>query len=163
MELRQYLPDDDGDEETYDGQRLADLQIGPTYRLSLPVGKAGRQVSFNLTACTLAELMAVRELFTLAIDLAEPVVTHRDEVAREAQEAGDDAYSRFYRQAPEVVVRRRQIVTYSKGVYNRPEDVPPRPGGGLGGHRGGAGGAGDGVADEAPPNAGSEDDGQAVD
>lgn len=164
FEVRQFLPEDEGNAVSHDGELLSDLQIGPTIRLAFPIGRTGRQVTFNLTACTEKELDAIEQLFQLAINLARPVVQHRDEVARDALESGDDSYSRSYRQAPELVVRHRQIATYSKGVLHRPENVPPRPGGpGAGGDRDGAGGAGDGVADEAPPDAGPEDDGEASD
>lgn len=157
-EVRQHLPGDPTEGEEFDNEG----QIGPNVQLRIIRPGAGKPVSLNLTAMTVKELEAVRELFNLALDLAEPVVQHRDEVARRAQDQGDDSFARSYRQLPELVIRKGKIATYDQGVLQRPADVPVRVRavGQPADRRGdGAGGAGGGVADEESSDTGAPDDG----
>lgn len=61
--------------------------------------------SHVLSTMTTPELHLYSELINLAIEMARPVVAERDRIAAEANEEGDDSYSRIYRQKPQLIVR----------------------------------------------------------
>lgn len=90
--------------EDENGVTYEDNEIGPTYMMILPRPGA-KPVKYNLTALTLEELQLTRQFFNMLFDLAEPIVAHRDKVAQDAADEGDDSYARYYRVAPQLVVR----------------------------------------------------------
>lgn len=163
--VREYLPDDELDEEVR--AYATENQIGPTVQLQLDLNRMRRPVGLNLTNLTLVELEALRTIVNLAFDLAEPVVKDRDKVAQDAKDSGDDSYARVYRQVPEFVVRPGKVLAYGEGVLGRLEGILERFGGGLPRvvERWGTRILGDGdvVADEAPADPGSTDDGAEAD
>jgi hypothetical protein len=162
--IRQYLPQDEKDEEMR--AYAEENQVGPTVQLQLALTWLRRPISLNLTSLTEPELDAMRTIINLAFDLALPVVRDRDKVAKDAQKAGDDSFARVYRQIPVLVIREGKVITYGEGVHDGSADVPegaelgPDGAGDPDGERPGGGvrGAGISVADEAPTHSGPEDD-----
>jgi hypothetical protein len=51
------------------------------------------------------ELKYLKEILDIAFYLAIPVAQERDRVAREALDAGDDAFARLYRGVPQLFIR----------------------------------------------------------
>lgn len=100
-----------------------DKEAGPTVRLYLPRPGA-RPMQYNLTALTKQELDWLRDLLNLACDLAEPIVEHRDKVAQDAFDNGDDSFARIYRQVPQLIVRERAFEGHGEGVYDGSSGVP---------------------------------------
>lgn len=138
----------------------AQPEPGPTIRLMHP--KSGRPIMWNLTALTLEELTALRELLNLALDLAEPVVKLRDEAANDAWKHGDDSFVRLYRRSPQLVRRPGVFGEDGKSLLDGPDDVPQ-------GHDGdgdsalGVPSVGPGLAEREPQDPGTQDDDQAED
>jgi hypothetical protein len=96
-------------EDEEGGEKPNDLRPGKSISVLMGTNFGNRAgLKWILTNFTHAELMAVREIFNLACDLAEPVVLERDRLAQEAFENGDDSHARVYRSPPTKVVRRRQ-------------------------------------------------------
>jgi|SRR6266540_2161384 len=79
-------------------------------------------VSWNLTACTEDELVAMKELFDTAFKWALPIVQERDQEAKDAFENGDDSHSRIYRAVPLVVYRSGPERKHSERVLDGSED-----------------------------------------
>lgn len=117
--------------------------------------KTGRAISWNLTSLTEEELLKLKELFNAAFDWALPVVRQRDKEAADAFAKGDDSYARSYRQAPQLVFRKRPEREYGEGVQQRSQGV-------LEGDRGDVDpdgrvrGSGDGVAEHDSSEGSSE-------
>lgn len=112
-----YFSDEDGNET----DNVSDL------KLIYPIPNRP-PVSWNLTALTEDELMAVKHLFDTAFELALPIVRERDKEAQDALDNGDDSHSRVYRQVPQLVYREGSIGEYRKSLQHGPEDaagVPP--------------------------------------
>lgn len=122
----------------------------------------GAPVTLGLTECTEEELLAMKELFDKAFELALPTTRRRDKVAHDAFQRGDDSYARSYRQIPQLVYREGALGTHSEGVQERPESVSPSGWGGLP-DDGGVRGAGDELAKSDPQGSESEDDGPTPD
>src|SRR6478609_4641970 len=119
---------------------------GPDVVLFHPTAGRLPDISINLTNMTAEELDAIRELLTTALDWAQPVVELRDKEAQDAQEQGDDSFSRLYRAVPTVVYRKRPQYEHDPSILGGPEDVPESDGDGAGGG-GRVRGAGDGLAE----------------
>jgi len=111
---------------------------------------------------TAEELNAIEELISTAIAWARPVVELRDKEAKDAQEAGDDSYSRLYRAVPSVVYRKRPGYEHDPSLLGRPEGVSEGDGGDLG-EDGGIRGTGDGMAEPDEGGSSAEDDSEKVD
>jgi hypothetical protein len=79
-------------------------------------------MSYNLTALTHEELLAMRELFNFAFDLAEPVILLRDRIAQDAFDKGDDSFIRVYRQAPQLIIREGTIRQDGESLRERPDN-----------------------------------------
>jgi hypothetical protein len=138
-------------------------QLGPTYRVLIP-RPGGRPITLDLTALTHEEFLAFKKFWTWLMDEVEPVVIERDRVAHNAYEAGDDSFSRIYRQAPQLVFREGAIRSDAESVRVRPEDLPAGdvPEGDrvedLGSRGGGLRGDSDGVVADEPQDPVSQDD-----
>jgi hypothetical protein len=61
--------------------------------------------SIELTEMTVEELDAVKKMFDTVFAEAREVCAHRDRLAQEAFEDGDDSHFRLYRRVPDVVER----------------------------------------------------------
>lgn len=134
---------------------------GPSYVLILP-RRGARPLTFNITALTLEELEMTRRFFNELFDLAEPIVRHRDKVAQNAADEGDDSYARYYREIPQYVIREGELRSDDQGVLDRLADLSLRDRGVLdpdGGLRGGGSELAPGESSETE----SEDDGQTPD
>jgi hypothetical protein len=129
---------------------------GPTYLLVIP-RKGGRPTTINITSYTLEELEMTRRFFNELFDLAEPIVRHRDKVAQDAADAGDDSYTRYYREVPQYVVRARELRQHDQRILDGLASVPDRAGAGLG-TDGGVRGDGPELAAGEPTEGESEDD-----
>lgn len=92
---------------------------------------ASGRLKFNmaLTSLTEQELAALREIFTLAFDWAEPIVKKRDADAEYAFQHGDDSFTRVYRQVPNLVIRKRPGGEHSESLQDRPDGVSESNGG----------------------------------
>jgi hypothetical protein len=90
----------------------------PDVIISLPKGDSG----FSLTSLSADELRAVRALFDLAFELAEPISEILDDQALKAWEDGDDTFKRLYRAAPVFALRERVLTEH----YSRLPDGPER-------------------------------------
>jgi hypothetical protein len=138
-----------------------DIEIGTTYMLILP-RPGGKPFKYNLTALTFEELDLTRQFFNLLFDLAEPIVKHRDKVAADAAEQGDDGFARYYRQVPQFVVREGSFREDDQRILNGLANLPDGAGG-DGSPDGGLRGSGDELATGEPPASGPEDDGPQAD
>ncbi|MEU4066702.1 hypothetical protein AB0F25_30690 [Streptomyces wedmorensis] len=103
--MNQY-PETLDDEEG--GEKPNELRPGDSVSVLVSTRYNPTGTKLILTNMTHEELVALREIWEHAFDLAEPVVVERDRVAREAFERGDDSNERVYRAPPAKVVRRRQ-------------------------------------------------------
>src|SRR5690606_6161238 len=124
--------------------------------------KAGRPSYYTLTALTHEEFVLFKEIVTMALDMAEPIILERDRKAQHAFDNGDDSFARVYRQVPRLVVRQRPVGADDQGVHDGPEGDAPGAGGGEpsgGGVRGG----GAELADGQPQDRGPQDDGETSD
>lgn len=68
-------------------------------------GNQQRTFSVDLSEMTLQEVQAVKDMFDKVFAEAQKVCEHRDQLAREAYEDGDDSHYRLYRTVPKVVER----------------------------------------------------------
>lgn len=94
------------------------VEPGPSVRLMF--SRQGRRAQyFNFSGLTESELSALRELFNMLFDLAEPIVHARDKAAEDAYESGDDSYERVYRRVPLFTVRKRIEPEYMQGLLER--------------------------------------------
>lgn len=154
----------DDDSHLQEGQETKEaiVEQGDTYRLLLPRPTGGRPVTYNLTALTHEEFLALKTFFMKVFDLVEPVVVLRDRNAEDAYSKGDDSFARIYRQAPQLVIREGAHGEDVQRIQLGPEDVSEgyEPDGDSGG---GLRGAGDDVAAEVSPHPLSEDDEPATD
>ena len=89
-----------------------------------------RQLIWDITGMTGAELDATRKFFEHLFDLADPIVRERDRLADEAFSKGDDTYARVYREVPTLVIRPRQERSDGQGVLNGSENVAGQHGSG---------------------------------
>jgi hypothetical protein len=89
---------------------------GETIILTLPIKGRGRPLAWNLSSLTHAELVAIREYFDIAFELAEPVCIERDKAANEAFDSGDDSVTRIYRALPELIVRNGEVAEHGEGL-----------------------------------------------
>lgn len=131
--------------------------LGPSVMLTYP-RPSGRPVTINLTALTEEELDAMQQFFDLLFQTARPVIRLRDKVAKDALAQGDDSHARVYRQAPQFVVRSREVIANAQGVWERLAGVPPldeAPASSDGELRGDS----DGLAEPTQDSSGPEDDG----
>jgi hypothetical protein len=135
-------------------------EVGSNIILSIRSNRMKTPANINLTALTLEELRAIRELLTITLDRAEPICAERDKVADNAFQSGDDTNARSYRAAPFVVDRTRSIGEHGPGVRVRPAAVPDGTAGDDGGDDGSERSD---VAQPAPPDVGAEDDGTTAD
>lgn len=79
---------------------------GPTVTYMV-LGPNGPRATIDLTHLTHEELKALREFYSIAFTLAEPIVLARDKEAQDAFDAGNDSFTRVYRAVPQLVVRPR--------------------------------------------------------
>lgn len=98
-------------------------EFGPTYRLYLPRPGA-RAMSFNITALTHEEFLALKEMFQYLFDISEPIILERDRIANAAFDKGDDSFARSYRQIPQLIIRERKVGKDGQGLHERPVDLP---------------------------------------
>lgn len=138
-----------------------DIEIGTTYMLILP-RPGGKPFKYNLTALTFEELDLTRQFFNLLFDLAEPIVKHRDKVAADAAEQGDDGFARYYRQVPQFVVREGSFREDDQRILDGSKDLSSGTGGDLGSD-GGLRGSGDELAPGEPGEDRTQDDGSETD
>jgi len=87
-------------------------------------------VYLNLSNMNHIELEALKEIFTTAIDWAEPICIARDKEAEDAAREGDDSYIRNYRPIPQLVFRKRLERERSEGLLHGSQDVTPGSEGG---------------------------------
>ena len=90
-------------------------------------GGRRQPVTWNLTACTEEELIALKHLWDTAIEWALPVARQRDKEARDAFANGDDSHVRIYREVPQLVYRSGPEHQYGEGVQHGPEDAAGVP------------------------------------
>lgn len=135
-------------------------KIGDTLQLMIPLPNR-KPLTMNFSALTEEELRMIKEFFNLLFDLAEPVVKARDKVAQDAFAAGDDSYSRVYRQVPQYVVRERPVTTDGESIHDGSQDVLEGDGP-DGGDGAGLRGDSDDLASAEPQDTRSQDDGQKV-
>ena len=138
-----------------------DPEYGPSYVLVLPRGRG--TMKYNFTSMTEEELNLTRQFFNELFDLAEPIIKHRDKVAKDAAEAGDDTYVRNYRQAPQFIVRKGTLRDDDQRILERSQDLPEGSGTGADSSDGRVRGAGDELAPEEPMAGQAEDDSPSVD
>lgn len=129
-------------------------EIGDDIRLGVE-DENGNTVNLTLTRMTEDELMKFKDFMDLAFMAAAPIVRRRDQVAQEAADEGDDSYTRVYRQAPVMVVRKGTSGQHFESVSQRPFILPDVDGGS--GSSGGAGDEGDAVAELGTQDARAED------
>lgn len=157
--LLKYDPSDISEElELSDEEKALKENLGPTYRVLLP-RPGGKPITYDLTALTHEEFLALKEFWERVFELVEPVVIERDRVAQDAYEAGDDSFARIYRQVPQLVFREGEVRQHSEGLRVGSEDlseghVSTGPDGDLGG---GLRGRSDGVVAEEPQDCFTED------
>jgi len=142
-----YKKDDDGN----DTDEVADV------KLMYPIPNRP-PVSWNLTACTEDELIALKHLFDTAFETALPIARQRDKEARDAFDQGDDSHSRIYRQLPQLVYRAGPFAQHGEGVHDGPEDAAPAHDAGVD-PDGGVREAVPGLAERDPSVVESQDDG----
>jgi len=133
------------------------LKAEPGDTIRLVMIKAGRPAYYTLTAMTHEELKLFREIVTMALDMAEPIVIERDRKAQDAFDQGDDSFARIYRQVPRLIVRERNVRADSEGVHDGPEGDAD----GAGGERdssGGLRGVGSELANGQPEDGRAQDD-----
>lgn len=137
-------------------------ELGNTLRVACCYRGANRRpVTLSLTSLTEEELLALRKFWDRAIEKALPIAQLRDKVADDAFQAGDDTYSRNYREVPNFVVRERPKRQHAEGVHDGPQGVsevgatghPPRDSGGVRPE----------LAEPVPANSGTKDDGPTSD
>jgi hypothetical protein len=135
---------------------------GPTVKVLIPQQNA-RTVTFDFTHLTWEEFDAVRKFFDIVFAAAESTVKLRDKVAEDAFAAGDDSFSRSYRQVPQFVVRERKEREHSKSVQHGSENVFDPSVSGADSDAGGVRGSGSGMADDESHEDQSEDNGTTPD
>ena len=97
-------------------------EYGPNVVFMLTSNR-GQRLTFDVTSLTLAELEALKNFFGLMWELAEPIIRRRDEVAKDEQEKGNDAFVRIYRAVPQLVIRDRIVEAHKQGILNGFEDA----------------------------------------
>jgi hypothetical protein len=112
------------EEKEQDWIRASQDEEGTSYIIMIPVPGRTKGLTWDLTGMTPDELEAFKKFMDLAISLAEPVVRVRQKVAEDAEQAGDDTYSRIYREPPVFVDRERAQRKNGQGVHDRSEDAP---------------------------------------
>lgn len=122
-----------------------------------------RPVALNLTDCTEEELIAMKDLFDKAFELAIDTARRRDKVAEDAFQRGDDRYARSYREVPQLVYRQGALDAHREGVRERHEPVSLGGWGGLPADDAGVRGPGNGVAEQHEDRGAPEDDGPETD
>lgn len=103
--------------EDEEEEREVNQEIGPTIRFMIPTRY--KPMTFNFTALTKEELDLTREFFNLLFEVAEPIVIHRDKIAKAAFDAGDDSDSRSYRQKPQLVIREGKGNLTAEAIWDR--------------------------------------------
>jgi hypothetical protein len=88
---------------------------GVTHLLSIFSKRTSHKFVTDLSEMTVAELDAVQEFLNTVFDEAREVCEHRDRLAREAFEDGDDSLARLYREVPRVVDRSRKGEQHGQG------------------------------------------------
>jgi len=121
-------------------------EVGTDIVLIYKPTERARPVSFNLTRLTTDEIDKMRRFYNLAFDAAEIIIRARDDVAQEAFDAGDDSFTRQYRQDGILVERKGKGVEYFKSVSKRSLGVPEGDGG-RGDSEGGGRGTGPSLAE----------------
>lgn len=111
-----YGVDDEGNET----DQLLDIKIIHPIPNRAPL-------SWNLTACTEEELIALKHLWDTAIEWALPIARQRDKEAQDALNNGDDSHSRIYRAVPQLVYRSGPEREHSEGVLDGSEDAAGVP------------------------------------
>ena len=135
---------------------------GPTVKVLLPQ-QGARTVMLDFTHLTGEELDAVKQFFEMVFQAAEPIVRARDKVAEDAFAAGDDSFSRSYRQVPQFIVRQRKDAEHGEGVQHGSSDVPSGELPGSDSDAGGVRGAGSDVAHVDEAEGFAEDNGPTPD
>lgn len=121
--IGQFVVMKDYDLESTDSPTEFDpVESGSTYRLLLP-RQSGRPITYNITALTHEEFIALRKLFDLLFELAEPVILERDRIAQDAFDQGDDSFNRSYRQVPQLVIREGALRADDQGVHDGPDNL----------------------------------------
>lgn len=82
-----------------------DIEEGDNISLQFPNPRGG-SIYHKLTSLTRAELDAVRLIFETACNEAEAIVDARDKTAAESLARGEDKYTRIYRAAPHVIIKK---------------------------------------------------------
>lgn len=80
-------------------------------------------ISWNLTALTVEELDAFKEIIDTAFELARPICKARDKEAADALAEGDDSHSRIYRAVPQLVYREGTVRQYRESLLNGSADA----------------------------------------
>jgi hypothetical protein len=111
-----FIKDEKGD----DTEEIGDI------KLVYPIPKRPA-VSWNLTALTVEELDAVKDIIDTAFGLARPYCEQRDKEAADAFAEGDDSHSRIYRAVPQLVYREGPVREYREGLLDGPADAAGVP------------------------------------
>jgi hypothetical protein len=80
-------------------------------------------LNISLSSLTEKELLTLREFFLHAVEEALPICRDLDARAKEAFDAGDDAYVRLYRPVPTFYVRERGESAHAESVPDGPKPV----------------------------------------
>jgi len=106
-------------EEEVEGQ-------GPSVIFYVPMSHNGVRFAFDFTALSPDELDAVEGLLKSCIDLARPIVKHRDGKAKQDAADGYDSNPRVYRPLPTVVERAWARGLDGQSLLNRRTGFLPR-------------------------------------
>jgi hypothetical protein len=82
----------------------------------------------DLTKLTEGELDAFKQMVLDTIELARPIVQHRDKVDQDNYNDGNDSDPRIYRQVPQLIRRPWAVGIDPQSVLQRLEDIPQRAG-----------------------------------
>lgn len=138
-------------------------QVGKPIRLFHPTGKNGLGFSWDLTVLTVEELNSLRELLETAFEWALPICEARDKEAKDANDQGDDSFTRLYRAVPQLVYRSRPEPIDREGVQHRSADASPAHGNDDAGHGDSIRDGGDDLAERDEGGGEPEDDGAPTD
>jgi len=114
--------DEESEKDNEDEKMLAPAGLKPI-RLTFLFPGTPAPRTINLTGLTEDELLALRKVIDAAFDAALPTCQMLDQQAKEAQENGDDAFARLYRQVPDIVVREGVLPELPPVLSKRSDEV----------------------------------------
>jgi hypothetical protein len=118
--------------------------------------RSGSPISLNLTNASSEDLREMMEFLRLALALAEPIVNHRDEVAQNARDTGEQGhlFHRLHRRPPSLTTRERVVLSHLESLQDRFGIAPSSY---WGPAVLGTGSAGEAVAEPLPSGTGAQD------